>query len=158
MFLSSLSKEEIGLQVANLLNSFNLLGKKRTVLDICEGRTNYIIETNGKFVAGAIGLDRQSYTFTEIKHLVVHPAYRRKGIAKYLVERAMKNSDTKLVFATVREDNHLSLDLFESLGFIRSGGYKTDEHNVILLVRMAPRWEKEKPQWKSSLLLATAQR
>ncbi len=101
-------------------------------------------------------MDRQGYTFTEIKHLVVHPEHRGKGIAEYLVSRAITTVGTKMLFVTVREDNVSSLALFNSLGFIRSGGYEAEEHNVALLVRMSPKWEKIKPEWKLSLLNANA--
>lgn len=155
MFLSSLSSYEIGRQIAGLLNDFNHLGSKRSAHDVCRSRTDYIVETNGLYVAGAIGVDRQSYTFTELKHLVVHPRYRKQGIAKYLIEQAVNTVDTKMLFVTVREDNHPSLNLFTSLGFVRGGGYEAEEHKVILLVRMSPKWEKKEPLWKLGLLSGT---
>lgn len=151
MFLSSLPPYEIGRQIAGLLNDFNHLGAKRTAGDVCQSRTDYIVETSGQYVVGAIGVDRQSYTFTELKHLVIHPQYRKRGIAKYLIRQAINTVDTKMSFVTVREDNHLSLNLFTSLGFVRGGGYETEEHNVVLLVRMSPKWEKKEPLWRLGL-------
>ncbi len=151
MFYHSISRGEMATQVAGMLNSFNGLSTQRTSFDVERGSTNYVVETEGKFVIAAVGIDRQGYTFTEIKHLVVRPEHRGRGIAKYLVRQAMKMADTKMLYATVREDNEASLRLFELLGFVRSNGYKTKDHSVILLVRATPSWEKEKPSWKSTL-------
>ena len=156
MFYFTLTHEQISHQVAALINSFNGLSMRRTVGDIQHGKTDYVVETHGKWVLGAIGLDRQSYTFTEIKHLVVHPEWRGKGLAKHLLKRALGIVSTKMVYATVREDNEPSLKLFESFGFRRSGKYAAEDHEVILLVRVSPQWEQVKSASKSHWLDADA--
>jgi len=151
-FYFTLDHQVIAYQVAALINCYNKLGTNKSANDVVNGRTNYIIETHGKWVLGAVGLDRQSYTFTEVKHLVVHPDWRGKGIAKHLLQRALNISTTKMVYATVREDNKASLSLFESLGFRNSGDYAAENHRVVLLVRVSPQWEQIQSVSKSSWL------
>jgi len=152
MFYFSLTHEQIAYQVAALINCHNGLSQKRSVADVQTGRTHYVVETHGQWVLGAVGLDRQGYTFTEIKHLAVHTEWRGKGIAKLLLKRALNIANTKMVYATVREDNEASLKLFESLGFRRSGDYSAVDHRVVLLVRVSPQWEQVKSASKSQLL------
>jgi len=152
MFHFSLDSGQIAQQVAALVNNNNNLSMKRTAADIQHSHTDYIVETHGKWVLGAVGLDRQSYTFTEIKHLVVHPEWRGKGLASHLLRRALSLASAKMVYATVREDNEASLRLFESFGFQRAGDYPADGHRVILLVKVSPQWEKIKSDSKSHWL------
>jgi N-acetylglutamate synthase-like GNAT family acetyltransferase len=152
MFYFTLTHQQIAYQIAALVNCCNDLSKKRSVSDILSGGTNYVAETHGQWVLGAVGLDRQSYTFTEIKHLVVHPDWRGKGVARHLLTRALGVISTKMAYATVREDNETSLKLFENLGFIKSGDYPAEDHRVILLVRVSPQWEKTKSGSKSHWL------
>jgi N-acetylglutamate synthase-like GNAT family acetyltransferase len=151
-FYFSLDHQDIAGQVATLLNCYNKLGTKKSITEITCGRTNYIVETHGRWVIGAVGLDRQSYTFTEIKHIVVHPDWRGKGIAKHLLKRALDITTTKMGYATIREDNEASLKLFESLGFRNAGDYAAENHRVVLLVRVSPQWEQIKSASKSSWL------
>lgn len=149
MFYFGLTHGQIAHKVAGLINSHNNLSAMRTVGDIQHGRTDYIVETHGVWVLGAVGLDRQSYTFTEIKHLVVHPEWRGKGIAKHLLKRALNIVGTKMAYATVREGNTPSLKLFESFGFRRAGEYATEDHRVVLLIRVSPQWKQIKSSSKS---------
>ena len=152
MFYFGLDHAQISHQIAGLINSYNQLTKKRSGSNIQNGHTNYIVETHGGWVLGAVGLDRQSYTFTEIKHLVVAPEWRKQGIAKHLLKRALGMINTKMVYATIRDDNESSLELFESLGFQRSGDYPTENHKVTLLVKVNSQWEKIKSASQSHWL------
>ncbi len=152
MFYFTLDHQRIAYQVAALINSSNKLSKKRSVNDIQNGQTNYVVESHGRWVLGAVGLDRQGYTFTEIKHLVVHSEWRGKGIAKRLLKRALALANTKMIYATIREDNKASLKLFESLGFQNSGDYAAGNHRVVLVVRVSPQWAQIKSGSKSHWL------
>lgn len=152
MFYFSLDHPTIAYQIASLINEHNRLEAQRSPHDILQGPVNYVVETHGRWVIGTIGMHRQSYTFTEIKHLVVHPDWRGKDLAKFLLQRALTIVDTKMMYATVREDNAASLHLFESLGFTNSGEYDAEGHNVILLVKVNPQWRKTKSNSKSTWL------
>lgn len=146
----ALDHQDMARQIAALLNSCNLLKTRKTTQDILDGRNNYVVESHGRWVLGAVGLDRQSYTFTEIKHLVTHPNWRDKGIAKHLLKRALAIATTKMVYATVRENNEASVKLFRGIGFRDSGDYAAGDHRVILLVRVNPQWEQTKSALRSN--------
>lgn len=49
--------------------------------------------------------------------IAVHPHYRRKGIGTKLIERAIKNSGTKRVWAEVRRSNKVAQAFYSHLGF-----------------------------------------
>jgi N-acetylglutamate synthase-like GNAT family acetyltransferase len=152
MFYFTLDHPSIAYQIAGLINTHNRLESQRSAHDILHGPVNYVVETHGKWVIGTVGLHRQSHTFTEVKHLVVHPDWRGKGLAKFLLQRALTIVDTKMMYATVRDENTPSLRLFEGLGFNNSGGYPAEDHNVILLVKVNPQWQRTKSNLKSSWL------
>ena len=151
MFFPGLPDYEVAKQIARLINVYNGLSLKRRSVDIIESRINYVVETHGKFVIGAVGIERVSFTFSEIKHLVVRPEWRRKGIGGFVVKRALQLVENPLAYCTIRADNKASIKLFESLGFVRADQYGTKDHDVVLLTRRSPRWEKQcsKATWKS---------
>lgn len=152
MFFHSISDQDISTQIAGLVNDYNGLAAKRTSSAILQNQTDYVVETHGKLVIAAVGLNRDSYTLTEMKHLVVRPEWRKKGVAQFVAKRALGLIDTPMVYATIREDNTASLKLFEKLGFISSGKYSTKDHQVILMTRSAPEWQRKSNQsWRSGL-------
>ena len=142
-FAFGIPESEIAKQVAELINGHNQLAQLRMPQDILLATTTYILEIQGKRVLGVCGVDRQSYTFTEIKHLVVRPQFRRKGIARFLVSRAASQAATQLIFASIRGDNQSSLTLFKSLGFEPSANYPTKDHEVIILTKVNQQWQKK---------------
>lgn len=147
-FYFGLPHAEIAKQVAGLLNAYSKLALHRTGSDILQGRIDYVAELHGKMVIGACGLEKQSHTLSELKHLVVQPDWRRKGVGKYVARRALHICASPMIYATVRADNDSSLRLLESLNFQRSGQYPAEGHEVILLVRTTPKWKSKKQDWK----------
>ncbi len=149
MFLYGISDQGISTQIAGLINDYNGLAEPKTRAAILQSRTDYVVETHGKLVIAAVGLNKNSYTLTEIKHLVVRPEWRKKGVAQFVTKRALSLVTTPMAYATIRENNIASLKLFEKLGFIHSGKYSTKDHQVILLTKAAPGWQKRLDQsWK----------
>ena len=57
---------------------------------------------------------------SEILNLAVDPAYRRRGIAKLLLQRALAEAPGAW-FLEVRESNQAAISLYLSLGFTPSG-------------------------------------
>ena len=57
-----------------------------------------------------------------------------------------------VAYCTIRTGNVASIKLFESLGFCRAEQYPADEHEVVLLTRTSPTWNKKcsNPTWKSN--------
>ena len=152
MFLHGLPNRDIATQIAGLINDYNGLSAKRNGTAILQAQTDYVVETHGKLVLAAVGLNRDSYTLTEMKHLVVRPEWRKKGVAQFVAKRALALVDTPMVYATIREGNIASLRLFEKLGFVNSSEYPTKDHKVVLMTRAAPEWQKKSNQgWKPDL-------
>ncbi len=152
MFFHTLADYEIAKQISSLINVHNGLSLKRRSVDIIESRINYVVETHGKFVIGAAGIDKVSFVFSEIKHLVVRPEWRRKGVGQFVAKRALGQVATPLAYCTIHVNNKASIKLFENLGFSKVEQYPADGHEVVLLTRAAPTWKKQcsNPTWKSN--------
>lgn len=143
MFLRSISERQMAEQLASLLNKHNRLGTKKVPGDFFGGHAQYIVETHGRLVIGACCVEKQGYTFTEIKHLVVDPQWRGKGLGRFLVKRALFIPNTPLIYATIREGNQASIKLFQGLGFSLSASYQGNQHKVLLFTKVNELWKKE---------------
>lgn len=109
--------EAIAAQIACLLNTHNKLTTRYYAERIAESRTKYYPEHYQGLVFGSIGVLRVNFVLSEIKHLVVHPAFRKMGMGARLLKTALRAADTPLLFATIREGNKASLSLFTKAGF-----------------------------------------
>lgn len=96
----------------------------------------YIALADGK-TAGYMGVQifsGEGY----VTNVATLPEYRRKGIAKALIERVLQN---KMEFLTleVRESNAPAIALYESLGFERVGVrphfYRNPDENAVLMTK-----------------------
>lgn len=118
-FYITLSEDSIAEQIALLLNQHNKLKKVHNVYSILNGTSDYFIETHLDRVIGCAALDDALYAeHSRIKHVCVAPEYRRMGIAKKVINTAINNCSTKYVYATIRQENLPSLNLWASLGFV----------------------------------------
>ena len=120
-------------QIACLLNKCNELTVKHNVRTILNDSTKYIIEILAGQVVGACGFNPISTLITEIKHLVITPYSRKMGLGSRLVKQIIQRSDTPFFYATIRENNTQSLELFKKLGFkeIISENFNPASHNYI---------------------------
>ena len=151
MFYRGIDAQDIAHQVAGLLNSYNGLAHKRFAVDVLNSKTNYVVETHGKLVIGAVGLHKLSFHISEVKHLSIRETWRKKGIGRFLLKRAIRLCETPFVYATIREDNLPSIKLFESVGFSRAGEYDGKGHKVLVFIREIEKWKKvsaAKTNWK----------
>ncbi|MGH7476341.1 MAG: ribosomal protein S18-alanine N-acetyltransferase [Longimicrobiales bacterium] len=61
---------------------------------------------------------------SELGNIAVSPAWRRRGIARRLIEHALARAAARgaaAVFLEVRVSNHAALQLYEELGFVHVG-------------------------------------
>ncbi|MBQ3884672.1 MAG: ribosomal protein S18-alanine N-acetyltransferase [Ruminococcus sp.] len=75
----------------------------------------------------------------DITSVAVHPDYRRKGLAKKLIEK-FENSlpeDTESIFLEVRESNCGAIALYEKCGFerlsVRKNFYSQPRENAVVM-------------------------
>ncbi len=76
----------------------------------------FVYEEHGE-VAGCQGWRRHGWLYAELCHLYVMPSHRGKGIAKLLVQEAIKRLPAKVFLATVLEWNTPSQRVLNHCGF-----------------------------------------
>ncbi|HAK87647.1 MAG: hypothetical protein A2X55_08995 [Nitrospirae bacterium GWB2_47_37] len=79
----------------------------------------YIAVEDGK-IKGCVGLKRQTWYMTEIKHLYVKEEYRNQGIGNFLVKEVLKRIKAPVVCCTIagsNDSNDWSCWIFEGVGF-----------------------------------------
>ena len=73
-----------------------------------------------------------------VTNVATLPEFRRKGVAKALIERTLENEPDFLTLE-VRESNTPAINLYKSLGFVEVGTrpkfYRSPEENAILMTR-----------------------
>jgi GNAT superfamily N-acetyltransferase len=104
-FILSVGPQEVATGVSKLINQGGQFGYQLTPTGITKNPISYMIELDGGKIIGVIGLERVHPKVTELKHLSVDPGYRRKGIGKRLLEKAIKYSPTEFIYGMVRADN-----------------------------------------------------
>ena len=99
------------------------------------GKTDYFVEFEGGKVVGCAGVLKRFPNMSEIRHVCVDTPYRSKGIASKLVNLAIANCGTELVYMTIRDDNVPSLKMASSLGFVFVKKHWSIDHFVITVGR-----------------------
>ena len=103
-------------------------------------------------LAGYIG-GRTIAGETEIFNVAVSPEFRRKGIAKALIEKfieTVREKETQVIFLEVRTSNLSAISLYEKSGFVFCGirkDYYTDPKENALLMRLAFDGTQEYEDW-----------
>lgn len=146
MFKRIISDSQIAEQTASLINKYNQQGTFYTEKYILAHSNEYIIESFGDFVVGAIRIDNQGETKTELRNLVVRQDFWGHGIAKKLINRAIEEVITPMVYARVWEWNTRSQKAFMACGFEDSRNYngtyyKFGNENVFSFIRISTRWK-----------------
>ena len=134
-FYVSVSKDSMAKQIAVLVNKFNKWYKTHTAYSISRDDTDYFVEVVNDRVVGCVGLQKRFYNSSEIKHMCVEPEFRRKGIAKRLVNLAIANCNTEYVYMKIRDDNLPSLMLAKTLGFVPIKKHWSVDHFVVTVGR-----------------------
>jgi N-acetylglutamate synthase-like GNAT family acetyltransferase len=125
----------INTQIAQILNSYSDLSVKYDYRSIRDSPIkHHYLATKDGIVVGVVGVHRFNMHLSEIKHLVVPPNLRRHGLARRLVEIALKDTATPLAMSSVREENVASLSLLTSMGFKVAEKYVSKEGRSILIL------------------------
>ena len=103
-------------------------------------------------LAGYIG-GRTIAGETEIFNVAVSPEFRRKGIAKALIEKfigTVREKKTDVIYLEVRASNLAAISLYEKAGFVFCGirkDYYTNPKENALLMRLAFDGTQEYEDW-----------
>ncbi len=106
----------------------------------------------GDELAGYIG-GRTIAGETEIFNVAVSQKFRRKGIAKALIEKfieTVREKDSQVIFLEVRTSNLGAISLYEKSGFVFCGirkDYYTDPKENAILMRLAFDGTQEYEDW-----------
>lgn len=133
LFLTTLTSREIAQQIAGLLNANNKLIVYHTSDTILNSNTTYFVEFDHigreQVVIGCIGVDIVSSGIEKIKHMSVSKDFRRRGVARKLLNLVLSNSNAEKILMNIRRDNSPSLNLALSCGFIinNAGWYNNQQ-------------------------------
>lgn len=130
-----LSEEQIAEQIAHLVNKHNQWNMRFYGRGINRSSATYIVESYLDIVLGVVGIERKNNNWSEIKHLVVRPELRSKGLGKKLVRRALEEVKTPYVLANIRSTNKPSLRVFYQLGFSILSQKRKSYYNLITAIR-----------------------
>lgn len=90
-----------------------------------QGKADILVcDDDGAMAGNVVILYRQGSTRARIYSLVVHPNYRRRGIARTLIKKAEKAARARhcdRLGLEVRTDNLPALRLYQSLGYETKG-------------------------------------
>ena len=134
-FILTIDGNSLAGQIANLINAGGQLKFLMSRENILNSTTRYLVELHKDTVIGVIGLEKCNQSVTEMKHLCVHPEYRRQGIGRKLLERGAQASLTELVFGAVRSDNAVNIRNNLRIGMIPIGKKSKRTYSIIVFVR-----------------------
>jgi len=131
-FLLTIDASSLVAQISSLINSGHQLKFYLSQESIKYSPIRYLIELHRDKVIGTIGLEQRSPRVTELKHLCVHPDYRRQGIGLKLLERGAKASLTEFVFGVVRSDNLVNIRNNLRMGMVPIGKKSKRSYSIII--------------------------
>jgi len=135
-FFVTLSADEMAAQIADMLNKHNKLTVTYSGPSLFYSAGKYFTEVEGNRVVGCIAIVPEP-DITRLCHVCVLPEKRRQGLAKKLMNIAIRNSTTPNVYGTIREENTASLKMVYSLGFVYVKKDWHQDHYVITVGRRA---------------------
>lgn len=133
-FMLTVGAREMANQIARMINIGGQLAHTLTADTILFNRIKYVVEMRGEEVAGVIGLENFGRV-TEMKHLCVHPSYRRQGLGRKLLEKGIAACPTEFVFGMVRSDNHSNIRNNLRVGMVPIGKKRGRGCHIIIFAR-----------------------
>lgn len=85
-----------------------------------QAKRMYVAEYEGRIV-GFATFEPDFIGCLFVSLLLVHPDFRRRRIARKLIESVASHSKNGRLFSSTEEDNEVSIKMHEALGFRRSG-------------------------------------
>jgi ribosomal protein S18 acetylase RimI-like enzyme len=134
-FILTVDSNSLVAQVTGLVNAGGQLKFYLTQEATRRSPVRYLIELHKDKVIGTIGLHQHGLRVTELKHLCVHPDYRRQGIGKKLLEKGIKAAQTEFVYGTVRSDNLVNIRNNFRVGMVPIGRKRKMQYSIIVFAR-----------------------
>lgn len=134
-FVLTIDANDLAGQVASLINAGGQLKFLMSRGSILNNNIRYLVELHKDKLIGTIGLEKCNPYTTEMKHLCVHPEYRRQGLGRRLLERGVQASLTEIVFGTVRSDNAVNIRNNLRIGMIPIGKRTKRTYSIIIFAR-----------------------
>ena len=134
-FLLTVDADSLAAQISSLINSGHQLKFFLAQDSVKYSPVRYLIELHRDKVIGTIGLEQCNPRVTELKHLCVHPDYRRQGIGVKLLEKGAKASLTEFVFGAVRSDNLVNIRNNLRIGMVPVGKKSKRGYSIIIFAR-----------------------
>lgn len=136
--LSFVSGMEIAGQICALINTYNNLKTLYRPENILCRSHEYLALIAKGTVIGCVRVEKQSYTFTEFRHLSVLKPYRGTGLGNFIIKAAISKVVTPMTYVTVNSNNIPSLSLFSGLGFTFIRDTYLNEDNELVCIGTSP--------------------
>jgi len=134
-FILTTSARSLAAQIASLVNAGGQLRIGLSPHTVLTSPVQYLIELDRDKVVGTIGLQIRRPKVTELKHLCVHPAYRRQGLGRKLLERGVVASKTDFIYGAVRSDNATNIRNNFRAGMHLIGKKRKGEYFILIFAR-----------------------
>lgn len=127
-------------QIAMLLNAHNQLPNPVTSVNMTRYVTIGSFGLGNSMVYSCAEYCKRGFWLAEIKHVVTHPAHRRKGYARAAVQACIDKATTDsimFVCMTTRVNNDPMIALAESFQFVRfkTRMNLTSGHDIIIWMK-----------------------
>ena len=113
--------------------------EKSVASELCNPLSLWLVAMDGETVAGYVG-SQSVADEADMMNVAVHPDYRRKGIARRLVEglvAALREKGVYSLALEVRASNVPAISLYEGLGFsqvgLRPNYYRNPKEDAYIL-------------------------
>lgn len=134
-YLITIDENNLASQIASLINLGGQLKFLMSRDSIRLSPISYLVELHKDKVIGTIGLEECNPRVTELKHLCVHPEYRRQGLGKKLLEKGAQAAKTEFVFGIVRSDNLVNIRNNLRIGMVPIGKKSKRNYSLIIFAR-----------------------
>ncbi len=133
-FRLTVDSNNLAAQIVDLLNAGGQLWYRQQVHSVLYSPVKYVVELDKEKLIGVVGVEKFGRV-SEIKHLCVHPEYRRQGLGKKLLEKGIEAATTEFIFGAVGSDNHSNIRNNLRLGMRPIGKRPSRGRYIIIFAR-----------------------
>ena len=156
---SQLLGDDVGAQVSSLFYRLNPATSRLG--------NGFVWLAEGRVVGNVTLLTTKAWDRYLVANVAVHPAFRRRGIARAMMQAAtshVKSRGGRAILLQVVKDNDSAIDLYRSLGYVAVGNMATWHSSVSRLRRLEDAEERTtidiRPlpgrRWREAYVLDTA--